>query len=189
MSLPLIGGPFATALWGGRFPGRRRSSRGCTSRTCSCIPAIIGGLIAVHLAIIMRQRHSQFPGPGRREDNVVGTPMWPGYALRSLGLFAAVAAVLVLIGGLIQINPMWLWGPYHPYIGTNGAQPDWYLGWLIGALRLMPNLEIHAFGHTLVPNPFFGGVLFPGIVFGLLYALPWLDRRFITQGLPSPRSA
>ena len=121
----------------------------------------------MHLAIIMRQRHSQFPGPGRREDNVVGTPMWPGYALRSLGLFAAVAAVLVLMGGLIQINPVWLWGPYHPYIGTNGAQPDWYLGWLIGALRLMPNLEIHAFGHTLVPNPFFGGVLFPSVVFGL----------------------
>ncbi len=94
----------------------------------------------------MIQRHSQFRGPGRREDNVVGTPMWPGYALRSLGLFAAVAAVLVLMGGLIQINPIWLWGPYHPYIGTNGAQPDWYLGWLIGALRLMPNLEISVIG-------------------------------------------
>ena len=161
MSLPLIGGPFATALWGGASPARARSSRGCTSRTCSCCRRSSATLIAVHLAMIMRQRHTQFPGPGRREDNVVGTPMWPGYALRSLGLFAAVAAVLVLMGGLIQINPVWLWGPYHPYIGTNGAQPDWYLGWLIGALRLMPNLEIHAFGHTLVPNPFFGGVLFP----------------------------
>ena len=137
----------------------------------------------------MIQRHSQFRGPGRREDNVVGTPMWPGYALRSLGLFAAVAAVLVLMGGLIQINPIWLWGPYHPYIGTNGAQPDWYLGWLIGALRLMPNLEISVFGHTLVPNPFFGGVLFPGIIFTLLYALPWLDRRFISRDLRSPRPA
>ncbi|MGH2903006.1 MAG: ubiquinol-cytochrome c reductase cytochrome b subunit, partial [Solirubrobacteraceae bacterium] len=114
-------------------------------------------------------------------DNVVGTPMWPGYALRSLGLLAAVAALLVLMGGLIQINPVWLWGPYHPYIGTNGAQPDWYLGWLIGALRLMPNLEIHLFGHTLVPNPFFGGVLFPGIIFALLYMLPWLDKRFISR--------
>jgi ubiquinol-cytochrome c reductase cytochrome b subunit len=135
----------------------------------------------VHLAVIMIQRHSQFPGAGRREDNVVGTPLWPGYALRSLGLFAAVAAVLVLMGGLIQINPVWLWGPYHTFVGTNGAQPDWYLGWLIGALRLMPNLEIHAFGHTLVPNPFFGGVLFPSLVFALLYALPWLDRRWISH--------
>jgi ubiquinol-cytochrome c reductase cytochrome b subunit len=145
------------------------------------VPAILATLIAVHLAIIMIQHHSQFRGPGRREDNVVGTPMWPGYALRSLGLFAAVAAVLVLMGGLIQINPIWLWGPYHTYVGTNGAQPDWYLGWLIGALRMMPNLEIHVLGHTLVPNPFFGGALFPTLVFALLYALPWLDRRFISR--------
>ncbi len=181
MSLPLIGGPLAFALWGGRFPGATTFESRLYIAHVFIIPALLAGLIAVHLTIIMIQRHSQFPGPGRREDNVVGTPMWPGYALRSLGLFAAVAAVLVLMGGLIQINPVWLWGPYHPYVGTNGAQPDWYLGWLIGALRIMPNLEIHAFGHTLVPNPFFGGVLFPAVVFGLLYALPWIDRRVISR--------
>jgi ubiquinol-cytochrome c reductase cytochrome b subunit len=181
MSLPLIGGPFAFALWGGRFPGATTFESRLYIAHVFVIPALLAGLIAVHLAIIMIQRHSQFRGPGRREDNVVGTPMWPGYALRSLGLFVAVAAVLVLMGGLIQINPVWLWGPYHPYIGSNGAQPDWYLGWLIGALRLMPNLEIHVFGHTLVPNPFFGGVLFPGVIFALLYALPWLDRRYISR--------
>jgi ubiquinol-cytochrome c reductase cytochrome b subunit len=181
MSLPLIGGPLATAVWDGRFPGSSAFESRLFIAHVFIIPAILAALITVHLAIIMIQRHSQFPGPGRREDNVVGTPMWPGYALRSLGLFAAVAAVLVAMGGLIQVNPVWLWGPYHPYIGTNGAQPDWYLGWLIGALRIMPSLEIHLFGHTLVPNPFFGGVLFPAIVFGLLYALPWLDRRFISK--------
>jgi ubiquinol-cytochrome c reductase cytochrome b subunit len=181
MSIPLIGGPSATALWGGRFPGTTSFESRLFIAHVFVIPAILAALIAVHLAIIMIQRHSQFPGRGRREDNVVGTPLWPGYALRSLGLFAAVAAVLVLMGGLIQVNPVWLWGPYHTYIGTNGAQPDWYLGWLIGALRLMPNLEIHAFGHTLVPNPFFGGVLFPSLVFALLYALPWLDRRWISR--------
>ena len=181
MSIPVIGGPLAFALWGGRFPGSTAFESRLYIAHVFIIPALLAALIAVHLAIIMIQRHSQFRGPGRHEDNVIGTPMWPGYALRSVGLFAAVAAVLVLMGGLVQINPIFLWGPYHPYIGTNGAQPDWYLGWLIGALRLMPNLEITAFGHTLVPNPFFGGVLFPGIIFALLYALPWLDRRFISR--------
>jgi ubiquinol-cytochrome c reductase cytochrome b subunit len=181
MSLPLVGGPLATALWGGKFPGSGAFESRLFIAHVFVVPAILAALIAVHLAIIMIQHHSQFRGPGRREDNVVGTPLWPAYALRSLGLFAAVAAVLVLMGGLIQINPVWLWGAYHPYIGTNGAQPDWYLGWLIGALRLMPNLEIHAFGRTIVPNPFFGGVLFPSVVFALLYALPWLDRRLISR--------
>ncbi|HEY7966602.1 MAG TPA: cytochrome b [Solirubrobacteraceae bacterium] len=181
MSIPFVGGPLASALWGGVFPGSTAFESRLYIVHVFVIPALLAALIGVHLAMIMRQRHTQFPGPGRREDNVVGTPMWPGYALRSMGLFMLVAAVLVLMGGLIQINPIWLWGPYHTYIGTNGAQPDWYLGWLIGALRLMPNLEISLGGHTLVPNPFFGGVLFPTVVFGLLYALPWIDRRFFTR--------
>ncbi len=181
MSVPLLGGAFATALWGGRFPGSGVFESRLYVAHVFVIPALLAALIAAHLAIIVLQRHSQFRGPGRKEDNVVGTPLWPAYALRSLGLFAAVAALLVLMGGLIQINPVWLWGPYHTYLGTNGAQPDWYLGWLIGALRMMPNLEISAFGHTLVPNPFFGGALFPTLVFVTLYALPWLDRRFISR--------
>ena len=113
-------------------------------------------LITLHLAMIMRQHHSQFPGPGRRERNVVGTPMWPAYALRSIGLMLAVAGVLFLLGGLVQINPIWQWGPYHPYLSENGAQPDWYIGWLIGALRLMPQLgagDRRAHGH---PQPVLG---------------------------------
>jgi ubiquinol-cytochrome c reductase cytochrome b subunit len=129
----------------------------------------------------MRQHHAQFPGPGHKERNVVGTPMWPGYALRSLGWFAAVAAVLVLMGGLLQINPIFQWGPYETWRSTNGAQPDWYLGWLIGALRLMPALEPRFWGHTWVPNPFWGGALFPLVCFGTMYLWPWLEARFITK--------
>jgi ubiquinol-cytochrome c reductase cytochrome b subunit len=127
--------------------------------------------------MIMRQHHSQFPGPGRRERNVVGTPLWPAYALRSIGLLLAVASVLFLLGGLVQINPIWQWGPFHPYLSENGAQPDWYIGWLIGALRLMPNFEPSFGGYTPIPNPFWGGALFPLIVFGVMFAWPWLERK------------
>jgi ubiquinol-cytochrome c reductase cytochrome b subunit len=88
-----------------------------------------------------------------------------------------VFAVLFLLGGLVQINPVWLWGPYHVGDGTNGAQPDWYLGWLIGALRRVPGFDLTIGHYTLVPNPFWGGVLFPGIVFGVLILWPWLERR------------
>jgi ubiquinol-cytochrome c reductase cytochrome b subunit len=134
-------------------------------------------LISVHLAVIVRQKHSQFRGRGRTERNVVGTPLFPGYALRSIGLLLAVAGALFLLGGLVQINPVWQWGPYEIYQGTNGAQPDWYMGWLIGALRLMPPVELHPFGWTIVPNPFFGGVLFPVVVFATLYLWPAYERR------------
>ncbi len=178
LSIPVIGGQLGSTVWGGQYPGTDSFFSRLEIAHVFLIPLALIGLITVHLAMIMRQHHSQFPGPGRRERNVVGTPMWPAYALRSLGLMLAVAAVLFLMGGLIQINPIWQWGPYHPYLSENGAQPDWYIGWLIGALRLMPNWEMVIAGRTVIPNPFFGGALFPLVVFGVMYAWPALERRF-----------
>jgi ubiquinol-cytochrome c reductase cytochrome b subunit len=181
LSIPFVGGPLGFLIWGAQFPGSEAFFSRLFIAHVFILPALIGTLIAVHLAMIIRPHHTQFPGPGRTEKNVVGTPMWPGYALRSLGWFAFVAGLLFALGGLIQINPIWQWGPFEPWIGENGAQPDWFLGWLIGGLRLMPPLEIHVFGRTIVPNPFFGGLLFPTVVFGVLYAWPWLEQKLITK--------
>ena len=177
LSLPLVGAPLAHLAWGGEFPA---SGGAFESRLyilhVFLIPIALALLIGLHLMFVALLKHTQFPGPGRSERNVVGAPLWPRYALRSLSLFLAVLAVLVALGGLVQINPLWQWGPYEPYLATNGAQPDWYLGWLIGALRLMPPIEGSLFGFTFAPNPLFGGVLFPLIVFGLLFAWPTLER-------------
>src|SRR3954451_2188422 len=141
------------------------------------LSVLIATLITVHLSITVRQHHSQFPGPGRTERNVVGTPMWPGYALRSIGLMLAVTGVLFLLGGLVQINPVWEWGPFHTYLSTNGAQPDWYLGWLIGGLRLVPGFDLLIGDYTGGPNPFWGGAAFPLVVFIFLYLWPWIERK------------
>jgi ubiquinol-cytochrome c reductase cytochrome b subunit len=172
LSIPGVGGALGALIWDGPFPGGPAFESRLFIAHVFVLPAAIATLIGAHLLLVVRTRHAQFPGPGRREGNVVGAP---------LGWLLAVAAVLVLLGGLVQINPVWQWGPYEPWLGENGAQPDWYLGWLIGALRLMPHWEIHAFGRTIVPNPFFGGVAFPGAVFGFLYALPALDRLLLTR--------
>jgi ubiquinol-cytochrome c reductase cytochrome b subunit len=177
LSIPFIGAQLAYLVWDGPFPGSSSFLPRLEIIHVLIIPAALAALVTIHLVMIMRQHHSQFPGPGRRERNVVGTPTWPGYALRSIGLLLAVAAVLFAVGGLIQINPIWEWGPYHPYLSENGAQPDWYIGWLIGALRLMPNLEPAIGSHTIIPNPFWGGVFFPLVVFGVMFAWPALERR------------
>jgi ubiquinol-cytochrome c reductase cytochrome b subunit len=177
LSIPLVGASLAFLLWGGQFPGASSFVPRLFFLHVFVLPVVIATLIGLHLVIIMRQKHSQFGGRGHRERNVIGTPLWPAYALRAAGLLVAVAAVLILLGGLIQINPIWQYGPYEPWLGTNGAQPDWYLGWLIGALRLMPGFDIHFLGHTWLPNPFWGGVLFPGVVFTTLYAWPWAERK------------
>jgi ubiquinol-cytochrome c reductase cytochrome b subunit len=177
MSIPFVGDRVAVLLWGGPWPGSPELWPRMFIAHVFILPTVIGGLIALHLTMIVRHHHSQFRGPMRTEHNVVGTPLWSAYALRSLGLFAAVAAVLFLLGGLVQINPIWEWGPYHTALATNGAQPDWYLGWLIGGLRLVPGFDVHVLGYTLIANPFWGGVAFPTAVFAILYAWPWLDRR------------
>ncbi|MCW2984142.1 MAG: ubiquinol-cytochrome c reductase cytochrome b subunit [Conexibacter sp.] len=182
LSIPGVGGALGSLIWDGPFPGGTAFLPRLFFVHVFVLPALLAALIGAHLVLIIRPHHTQFRERGRKEDNVVGSPLWPSYALRSLGLLAATAAILVLLGAFIQINPVWQWGPYEPWLGENGAQPDWYLGWLIGALRLMPNLEISAFGRTLVPNPFFGGLLFPTVVFVTLYAWPWLEERVFTRG-------
>jgi ubiquinol-cytochrome c reductase cytochrome b subunit len=177
LSIPGIGAQVAFLIWGGEFPGDSNFIARLYIAHVFIFPIIIGLLIGAHLAIIMRQKHSQFPGRGRTQRNVIGYALMPGYSLRAIGMLLATAAVIFLLGGLIQINPIWQYGPYEPWLGTNGAQPDWYMGWLIGALRLMPPIELHIGDVTFIPNPAWGGLLFPGVVFTLLYLWPWLERK------------
>ena len=177
LSLPVFGADLATLIWGGQFPGSPEFLSRLFIAHVFIFPIILATLIGLHLALVARPHHTQFRGRGKTESNVVGTAMWPAYALRAIGLLFATVAVLFLLGGLVQINPIWLWGPYDVYQATNGAQPDWYLGWLIGALRLMPPLEVTVGDYTLIPNPFFGGILFPGVLFTFLYAWPAIERR------------
>ncbi|MGH2693683.1 MAG: cytochrome bc1 complex cytochrome b subunit [Actinomycetota bacterium] len=176
LSIPLIGTWIAFLVFGGEFPAEEIIGRLFVTHIM-IVPALLGALIAAHLAILWRQKHTQFPGPGHRESNVVGSKLWPTYTAKSLGLFFGIFAVLALLGGLVQINPIWLYGPFEPQQVTSPAQPDWYLGWVEGALRLFPAWEIRAFGFEL-PNPFYPAVLLPGITFLLLYAWPFLEARF-----------
>jgi ubiquinol-cytochrome c reductase cytochrome b subunit len=181
MSVPLVGGDLAHLIWAGEFPGGEVVQSRLYIGHVFLLPAVMATLIALHLTLIVRTRHTQFRDPPASERHVVGTPMWPGYALRSLALFALVAGILFTLGGLVQVNPIWQWGPYEPWLGTNGAQPDWYLGWLIGALRIAPPVDVVIGGYTVIPEPFWGGVAFPAVVFGALYLWPWIEQRWITR--------
>jgi ubiquinol-cytochrome c reductase cytochrome b subunit len=172
-SVPVVGTWMAFLVFGGEFPSHRIIGRLFVTHTL-IVPALLVGLISVHLAMVWHQKHTQFPGDGHTEDTVEGPKLWPTYAMKSLGLFFAVAAVLCLLGGLFQINPVWLYGPYHASQVSSPAQPDWYMGWLEGALRLFPPWEVRAFGFEL-PNPFFPAVLLAGLTFMGLYLWPFLE--------------
>jgi ubiquinol-cytochrome c reductase cytochrome b subunit len=179
LSIPFVGGNLGLLIWGDPYPGDPAFMSRMFITHVFILPAVIAGLMAVHLALVALRHHTQFrrSDPRASERRIVGVPAFPGQAPRSLGLMIATAAVLFGLGALVQINPIWLWGPYETSLGTNGAQPDWYLGWLIGALRLVPGFDVTIGGATIVPNPFWGGALFPLIVFAVLAAWPWIERR------------
>ena len=178
LSIPGIGGNLAMGIWGAPYPGDPTFESRMYVTHVFILPVVIGTLIAIHLTLVASRHHTQF-GRRRRHANrrIVGVPTFPGQTPRSLGLLFSVAALLFLLGGLVQINPIWQWGPYETALGTNGAQPDWYLGWLIGALRLVPSFDLVIGGRTIVPNPFWGGALFPLIVLIVLALVPWAERR------------
>lgn len=178
LSLPIIGGPMTLALFGAPFPGKPELWSRMYIAHVFLIPILLAVLISIHLALVALRHHTQFRESKRHTDRrLVGVPLFPGQTPRSLALVFFVAGILFLLGGLVQINPIWQWGPFEPWLGTNGAQPDWYLGWLIGALRLMPSFDVTIGHFTLIPNPFWGGALFPLLVLGVLLIFPWLERR------------
>jgi ubiquinol-cytochrome c reductase cytochrome b subunit len=178
MSIPFVGANLTAGIFGGAFPGAASLWPRLYVAHVLLLPILIGVLLTAHLVLVALKHHTQFrQRHAETERTIVGAPLWPAQTPRSLGLMVGVAGVLFLLGGLVQINPIWLWGPFHTYVSTNGAQPDWYLGWLIGALRLVPGWDFTIGGYTVVPNPFWGGVAFPLIVIGFLYFWPWIERR------------
>ena len=174
-SIPLIGSYAAFFLFGGNFPGNAIIPR-FFSLHVLILPAVIVGLLSAHLGMLVRQKHTQFPGPGNTPRNVVGAPLWPTFVAKTTGFMCLTVAVTGLLSAFFQINPVWLYGPYVPYKVSYAVQPDWYMGWLDGALRIMPSWEIVGFGH-MIPNVFFPAILLPGITFGVLQAWPFIEAR------------
>jgi ubiquinol-cytochrome c reductase cytochrome b subunit len=194
LSLPLLGANLSLLIWGAPFPGDSAFWSRMYIGHVLILPLLIGGLLALHVTLIVARHHTQFRRGPDRDRVAVGLPALPAYIPRTLGLACSVAAVLFLLGGLVQINPIWLWGPFHLANGTNGAQPDWYLGWLIGGLRLVPGFDLVVGDYTLVPNPFWGGAALPLLVFAILFAWPTLERRLtgderVHNALDRPREA
>jgi ubiquinol-cytochrome c reductase cytochrome b subunit len=139
------------------------------------VPALLLGLIAAHLALVVYHKHTQYPGPGRVQGNVVGYPVFPVYAAKAGGFFLIVFGVLTLMGATMQINPVWVFGPYNPAEITAGSQPDWYMGFVEGGIRIMPNWEWHIGSTTWSWNVAIPGLGLMGLFFGLMAIYPFLE--------------
>jgi quinol---cytochrome-c reductase cytochrome b subunit len=175
LSIPVVGTYLSFFTFGGEFPGEDFIPRLYTIHVL-LIPGIFLALITAHLMTVWHQQHTQYPLPGRTETNVVGYPFFPVYVAKAGGFFFVVSGVTALLSAAAQINPVWLFGPYNPAQVTAGSQPDWYMGFLEGALRLFPRLETRALGFTLSWNVFVPAVVIPGLMFTALGAYPFIEQ-------------
>jgi quinol---cytochrome-c reductase cytochrome b subunit len=183
LSIPVIGTWLSASVFGGEFPGEFIIGRFYIAHVL-LIPAGILGLITVHLALVFKQKHTQWPGPMRTNSNVVGERMFPRYALKQGGFFAAVFGVIALLAGLFQINPIWLFGPYRAYEVSSASQPDWYVMFMDGLVRLMPAWQITlpiyiGGGHGYsIPPLFWPAVVGLGALTTIPIVYPFIEARW-----------
>src|SRR5687768_9193167 len=176
LSVPVIGTWAHFAVFNGDFVGTEIIGRFYIVHVL-LLPGILLLLITVHLLILVKQKHTQFPGPGRTEHNVVGNRLFPAFAGKAGGLFFIVFGVCAALGGLVQINPVWLWGPYNPAQVSAASQPDWYVMFLDGSTRLFPAWDINLPGNYTIPALFWPTLVLPGIMFTLLALYPMIERK------------
>jgi ubiquinol-cytochrome c reductase cytochrome b subunit len=173
LSIPVVGSYASMFLYGGEFPGGDFVAR-FYSVHILLLPGIMLGLLVGHLILVFVHKHTQFAGPGRTNKNVVGMPLLPIYMAKAGGFFFLVFGVIAAISAIASINPIWVMGPYRPDQVSTGAQPDWYMGFSEGLVRIMPGWEISAWGHTLVLGVFLPIVIFP-LVLVLIGVYPFIE--------------
>ncbi|WP_431950079.1 cytochrome bc1 complex cytochrome b subunit [Nocardia lijiangensis] len=174
ISIPVIGTWMHWLMFGGDFPGDIIIPRLYIAHVL-LFPGIILALIAAHVALVWYQKHTQFPGPGRTENNVVGARIVPVFAADQGAFFAFTLGIVGIMGGVLQINPIWNLGPYNPAQVSAGSQPDFYMMWTDGMARLMPPWELYI-GNYTIPAVFWVALIM-GLVFTLLIAYPWIEKR------------
>jgi len=174
-SVPVIGSYMAFFVFGGAFPGQAIIPRLFTVHVL-LLPALIIGLFTAHIVLVAVHKHTQYPGPGRTNDNVVGFPFMPVYLAKAGGFFFMIFGISTLMAALVTINPIWLYGPYSPSPVTAGSQPDWYMGFADGALRLFPGFfEFNIFGHTLSLNVFIPSLIVMPLLYTIAGAYPFIE--------------
>jgi ubiquinol-cytochrome c reductase cytochrome b subunit len=192
-SIPVIGTYVSFFAFGGEFPGDDLVPRLYTVHVL-LVPGLILALIAAHMLLLVYHKHTQWPGPGRTNHNVVGYPLLPVYTAKAGGFFFIVFGFTALMGALMQINPIWKYGPYNPAEVTAGSQPDWYMGLNEGLLRIMPGWESEIFGFTISWNILIPGVIVPGVLWTIVVLYPFIES-FVTKDqrehhlLERPRNA
>jgi ubiquinol-cytochrome c reductase cytochrome b subunit len=173
--IPIVGTYLAFFLFGGPFPGDSIVPRMYIIHVL-LVPGLILALITAHLFIMVHQKHTQMPALGNTEQNVVGQPFFPYFIAKGTAWFFFIFAALALLATFAQINPIWLYGPYTPVAISSASQPDFYMGILEGALRVMPAWEWSFLGHTISFSVLLPAAIPFGIILGGAAFWPFFEQ-------------
>src|ERR1022692_1800974 len=175
-SVPIVGTYLAFFLFGGQFPGDIIIPRLYIIHVL-LFPGLLLALITAHLFFMFHQKHTQMPGKGHTDQNVVGQPLYPYFMAKTGAFFFFVFGVIALMATFAQINPIWLYGPFNSISISSGSQPDFYMGMLEGALRMFPSWSSEdVLGHTIAWNVFIPGLLPLGLLFTGAALWPFIER-------------
>jgi ubiquinol-cytochrome c reductase cytochrome b subunit len=175
LSIPVVGTYLTFFLFGGPYPGHDIVPRLYIIHVL-LIPGLLLALISAHLFLMFHQKHTQMPGKGRTNTNVVGAPTYPYFMAKTGAFFLFTFAVLSLAGTFVQINPIWLYGPYTPVGISAGSQPDFYMGPLEGMLRMFPSWTWDLAGHTVSWDVFVPALVPLGLLFTAAALWPFLEQ-------------
>jgi ubiquinol-cytochrome c reductase cytochrome b subunit len=175
ISIPIVGTYLSFFLFGGQFPGDVIIPRLYILHVL-VIPGLILALVSAHLFLMIWQKHTQMPGKGRTNQNVVGQPMYPYFMAKTGAFFFFVFGFCALLATFAQINPIWIYGPFTPSSISAGSQPDFYMGMLEGALRVWPSWSWNVAGHTFAFNVFLPALVPLGLIFTGAAFWPFIER-------------
>jgi ubiquinol-cytochrome c reductase cytochrome b subunit len=175
LSIPIVGTYLTFFLFGGQFPGHLIIPRLYIIHVL-LIPGLLLALITAHLLLMWHQKHTQMPGKGHTDKNVVGQPFYPYFMAKTGAWFLFIFGVTSLLSTFAQINPIWIYGPYNPSGISAGSQPDFYMGFLEGALRMWPSWHWNVGGYSFAFNVFLPALLPLGLVITALAVWPFAEQ-------------
>ena len=200
-SVPFVGNLIAEILFAGEFPASGTIPRLFFLHVL-VIPLAIAGLLAIHMLILVRQKHTEGPRSEAQaaaadvdqDDSsvVIGLPAYPNQVAVGTVVFLLTAGTISLLAGFLPVHNIVAYGPNDPASTPAVVMPDWFLMWVYGFLKVLPGwTSIHVGGLELSAE-FWGGIFLPGLVIGVVILWPFIDRsadpkHFVSDPLKAPR--
>ena len=171
-SIPLVGQWLQGLVFAGAFPDQAaKAIPRMFFIHVFLIPVLLVVLVAVHMGILLTQKHSEHAptsrtapaSPASDDDRVVvGLPLFPQQFLVSTVVFLLTGTAIAFLAGFFPVQRVAIVGPASTTSTPSGVTPDWFFMWVFGMLKILPSRLL-------------GGIVLPLAIIGLMILWPLFD--------------